>query len=259
MYIYKVTNTINGKIYIGQSKYNDNSYLGSGVLIKQAVIEYGKSNFIKEILEECITQDHLNAREKYWISYLNSMNSNIGYNIARGGYSYVSSPIISEKISKTLKGKYVGKDSFRFGLKLTDLHKKLLSDSTKHKRSDETRKKISDAKAGVPFSDSHRKNISKSKLGKNLSEKCRKNIGLSLTGRKLSEDTINKLRNSNIDKKQKNSLVIIAKNIQTDSTVEFNNCSQASRYFSCTRQRVKDNKIKDWKITIKDDKIKCIG
>ena len=53
MVIYKTTNLLNGKIYIGKDKRNDRKYLGSGKILRQAVSKYGLRNFSKEILEEC--------------------------------------------------------------------------------------------------------------------------------------------------------------------------------------------------------------
>ena len=50
-YIYLTTNTINGMKYIGKHYGElDDSYLGSGKLIKQAILKYGKDHFIKSIL-----------------------------------------------------------------------------------------------------------------------------------------------------------------------------------------------------------------
>jgi group I intron endonuclease len=83
--IYKTTNLINGKIYVGQSMFNNESYLGSGKELRKAVKEFGKINFIKEILETCLTKEELNLKERYWIRELNSLNPEIGYNIHRGG------------------------------------------------------------------------------------------------------------------------------------------------------------------------------
>ena len=50
--IYKTTNNINGKIYIGKHSTEDpnDSYMGSGVAFENAVKRYGKENFSKEIL-----------------------------------------------------------------------------------------------------------------------------------------------------------------------------------------------------------------
>lgn len=83
MIIYKTTNLINGKFYIGKDVKNKNSYLGSGKILKDAIKKYGKENFKKEILEICDSLETLSEREKFWIKELKA--NEIGYNIAEGG------------------------------------------------------------------------------------------------------------------------------------------------------------------------------
>ena len=85
MIIYKTTNLVNGKIYVGQDSNNDSNYLGGGKLLKLAIKKYGRNNFKKEILEECESIDELSEREIYWISKFNCLDKNIGYNILEGG------------------------------------------------------------------------------------------------------------------------------------------------------------------------------
>jgi group I intron endonuclease len=85
MIIYKTTNKLNGKIYIGQDKNNNPYYFGSGKKLQRAIHKYGKENFIKEILEECKNEDHMNEREIYWISFYKSQDRKFGYNISEGG------------------------------------------------------------------------------------------------------------------------------------------------------------------------------
>ena len=85
MIIYKTTNLVNNKIYIGQTKTNHSDYLGSGDLISKAVKKYGIHNFKREILEECKTKEELDTREKYWITLYNSTDKTIGYNLMEGG------------------------------------------------------------------------------------------------------------------------------------------------------------------------------
>lgn len=85
MIIYKTTNLLNGKIYIGQDRNNNPNYYGSGNLLKLSIKKYGKENFIKETLEECKNEDHLNEREIFWILNYNSTDKTIGYNISDGG------------------------------------------------------------------------------------------------------------------------------------------------------------------------------
>lgn len=93
--IYKITNNINNKIYIGQTiqtlkarfykhcidsqqedKYHKN------MAIKKAIFKYGKENFSIELIEE-VEKSMLDEREKYWISYYDSYNK--GYNCTLGG------------------------------------------------------------------------------------------------------------------------------------------------------------------------------
>lgn len=85
MIVYKTTNLINGKIYIGQDRNNNPSYLGSGKKLKRAITKYGRENFIKETLETCAFEEELNEREIYWISKFNSQSRKTGYNISAGG------------------------------------------------------------------------------------------------------------------------------------------------------------------------------
>ena len=59
--------------------------LGSGNLIKLAIIKYGKENFKKEILEICVDDNELSEKELYWINKLDSINLLIGYNLSEGG------------------------------------------------------------------------------------------------------------------------------------------------------------------------------
>lgn len=83
MVIYKTTNLINGKFYIGKDAKNRNSYLGSGKILKQAIEKYGIENFKKEILEVCSSLEELDERERFWIRELNAIEE--GYNLTDGG------------------------------------------------------------------------------------------------------------------------------------------------------------------------------
>ena len=86
-YVYKTTNLINNKIYIGQHKssYINNHYLGSGKNIKKAINKYGKEYFTQTILCECNSKEELDNKEIYYIDLYNSRNPEIGYNITQGG------------------------------------------------------------------------------------------------------------------------------------------------------------------------------
>lgn len=87
-YIYKTTNLINKKIYIGKKHKSEfvPSYYGSGVLIKKSIAKYGIENFTVEVIEWCETLEELNIKEKYYIKVLNSdRHTGLGYNISKGG------------------------------------------------------------------------------------------------------------------------------------------------------------------------------
>lgn len=81
--IYKTTNKINYKFYIGkhQTKNLDDGYMGSGHLIKRAIRKYGKINFTKEILFIFDTKEEMNLKEKELV-----ILGEQSYNICEGGH-----------------------------------------------------------------------------------------------------------------------------------------------------------------------------
>lgn len=88
--IYKITNDINNKIYIGKTcnslnyrwQQHFDAYTKYDWHIYRAMRKYGFTHFNIEIIEEC-SDDILNDREKYWIEYYDSYNN--GYNSTLGG------------------------------------------------------------------------------------------------------------------------------------------------------------------------------
>ena len=63
--VYKITNNINRKIYVGVHVTNNinDSYMGSGTNIKKAIKEYGRENFTKEILHDFDTKEEMISKE----------------------------------------------------------------------------------------------------------------------------------------------------------------------------------------------------
>lgn len=153
MHIYKITNIINNKIYIGQTtKSIDTDYLGSGNIIIKAVKKYGKESFVREILEILDDLNKLSEREIYWIEYYNSTDRNIGYNISKGGNGGNLGDIVNEKISNANResGRMIG-NKLRKGI--TPVNKGIpMSEEQKDKlrkpKSEEHKRKISMAKLG---------------------------------------------------------------------------------------------------------------
>lgn len=85
MYIYKITNKVNGHWYIGKHIGSDPNYMGSGKILKHAYKKHGLENFEKIILESCSSEQELNEREKYWIASTNATTDPASYNLADGG------------------------------------------------------------------------------------------------------------------------------------------------------------------------------
>jgi len=153
--IYKITNIINNKIYIGltnnmnkrwsnhktsaRKKYkNDYSYL------HRSMNKYGFNNFIIEEVEKVDTLNYARKREIFWIKYLNSTNHDIGMNLTKGGEGTFGFRLPTEKCS------FYGK-----------------------KHTEESKRKMSEAKTGKnPLSKKQRiKSIAKITGSKNIGAK----------------------------------------------------------------------------------------
>lgn len=111
MLIYKATNIVNGKIYIGQTvntlKYRKDQHFresksGSrqNTYFHNAIIKYGENNFVFEIIDYADSIEELNNKEAYWISEYNSTDRNIGYNLDSGGKNCKKSESTKKKISE---------------------------------------------------------------------------------------------------------------------------------------------------------------
>ena len=100
--VYKLTNTVNGKYYIGQTqnsvekRFRDHMYAKSA--IGDAIREYGKDKFTKEILAVCESKKELNACEIRFIAEYKSNDPNFGYNRTGGGGKIFAISVRSGKI-----------------------------------------------------------------------------------------------------------------------------------------------------------------
>ena len=90
--VYKYTNLLNGKIYIGQTcsslekRAGHNGYkYKKCIYFYNAIKKYGWNNFRGEILLDNLTREEANLMEIKLISFYNSNNKSIGYNISDGG------------------------------------------------------------------------------------------------------------------------------------------------------------------------------
>jgi group I intron endonuclease len=216
MGVYKITNIVNNKIYVGSSsdvnrrksmhlkQLLSNTHFNK--YLQHSFNKYGRENFVFDIIEEIIDINNkeqlrkiLLEREQYWLNKLNPYD-NIGYNILKTAGSNLGK-IVSSETKEKLRKLQLGR-----------------------KRSDETRLKISNAQKSrehKPLTEEHKKKISEANRGKTVSlenrvfysiinrqykhtDVAKNKISQSLIGNKrgrgkhLSEKHKNKLIESNI-------------------------------------------------------------
>jgi len=105
LYIYKITNLINGKIYVGKHSACsiDNSYMGSGIAIRRAIAKYGVDSFEKSILCLCSSEEEQNKKEIFWIETTGAFGD--GYNMTRGGEGKLGYKPSKESIEQASKSR----------------------------------------------------------------------------------------------------------------------------------------------------------
>lgn len=149
MVVYKTTNLITNKIYVGKDESNSTTYIGSGKWLKRSIKKHGIENFKKEILEICNDSNHLEERERFWIKKLDSTNPKIGYNITDGGsggntYKYKTEEeliLIKKKISESSKGRTSWNDGTKGLYSYEDLYGEEKANELKEIRRNKSRER----------------------------------------------------------------------------------------------------------------------
>jgi len=200
-FVYKITNLINGKKYIGKHSTCNikDGYLGSGIVLKRAIGKYGKENFKKEILFESGDEAQVYRMEKIYVTP-EIVNNPMYYNIMVGG-----------------NGASSGKNNTFYGKHHTEETKTKIGESSKNRTIlEKTKQKISNTLKGRIFSKETKKLMSKAKKGHIVSKETRKKLSISLSGKnhpmwgKTGEDCPNFGKEHTEESKKKMS--IIAKN-----------------------------------------------
>lgn len=182
MIIYKATNQINGKVYIGQTirtmqsrknRHILDAYKNNDNYFHRAIKKYGVDNFKWEVICICPNINSLNEQEKYYIVRYNSKNK--GYNLKSGGLNGRHSKSSKNKIRLSMLGK---KNHF-YG---------------KH-HTKETKEKIRQDHLGKKLSKKTKKKISKAGIGRIVSKETRIKIGRFNSDKIVSDKTKDKLRN----------------------------------------------------------------
>lgn len=179
--IYKITNIINGKIYVGQAydieerwKVHRRVYKTENQIIYRAMRKYGLENFSFNIIEECPIEE-LDEKEIFYIdkynTYIHAENSN-GYNMTLGGQStngHKHSKESKDKMRKAHLGKTLSEET---KLKMSEYRKGENNGFYGKTHTEESKKKMSEShkgktlpvlENGKKFSDEHIKNLNKSK------------------------------------------------------------------------------------------------
>lgn len=190
-YVYKTTNLINGKIYIGKHQRFefDHKYYGSGKILLAAIKKYGRENFKVTVLLWCKTVEELDKAEINFIKAFDARNTKKGYNIAKGGNGFHKGhkPWNKGKTDcyskETLKKIGEGAKKSNHIWKATEAARKV---NTGRKYTKEHRENISAASMGKPgtntgksFSDEHKRKISESNRGKHnvpMSEEAKEKL-----------------------------------------------------------------------------------
>jgi hypothetical protein len=216
-YLYKTTNTLNGRYYVGRhSTETTDNYLGSGVILHKAIKKYGIENFTVEILHYYDTYETLIEAEKNLVESV--LLDPLSYNIGPGGpggsvkeqwdddrknkHSEIMSKIhatveFRRKVSKSISDLHKSRVGNYWTLEGIEAKRKMMKGNTHKlgkKESAETCAKKSAAHKGVkrqPFTEEHKKNISKNLKGKRTgldnpmaSAEAREKVAASKRGRK---------------------------------------------------------------------------
>lgn len=184
--VYKLFNTINGKIYLGKTKNfrkrksahlkiakgGKDRYKESFAIIHKALVKYGDAiEFI--LIQEFLTENEALSAEKYWIQFYKTnvlkFGNEFGYNLTDGGdgvsgykHTEKSKVLMKEKAPRGPNHRYYGSSSWRSNKPQDGINNNFFG----QKHSAESLNKMTGLKKGIILSETHRAKISASLLGK---------------------------------------------------------------------------------------------
>jgi group I intron endonuclease len=115
--IYKITNLINDKIYIGQtsrpikkrlSAHINSANHGSGYAIHKAIRKYGSENFDIQEIDFAESKEEMNEKERFYVTEHKSNDPRVGYNMTVGGDGYTGTFFQTEETKKQISETMTG-------------------------------------------------------------------------------------------------------------------------------------------------------
>jgi group I intron endonuclease len=197
-YLYRITDTLNDKVYIGQSnkekeRWRQHKYLARQEnpvqYVHRAMKKYGSENFCYEVIAMCRTQEDADIVEEQLIAQYDSYNKEHGYNIAHGGNHVWNAglpkeqqPMYGKHHTEEIKRQIAKSNTGVAHPKHTDKWKQEASVwLTGRSVSDETKQKISDSQKGKPrWTEEQKQKMSIKRKGIKLSEEHRRKIALAM-------------------------------------------------------------------------------
>lgn len=235
MIVYKITNKINNKSYIGQTTRNLEDRIkqhlkdsGKCWAIRRALAKYGVDAFTIDVVDTATTMQELNKKESEYIVEFKTLHPD-GYNLNTGGYNKKWSEESKRKMSKSHTGK-----------KLSQEHKDRISKSVTQVFKDNPDKIIKGREKATKGILNYYKNNPSPKKGKRVSEEGRKRISEAKIGSKNPQYG-KKCNNSQLEALRlgrEKAILDLPKVLCHQNNKMYNSVTEAAKDLNCGRSSI---------------------